>query len=457
MHKPKERHRYQCKQCLRPYVRWEGRCTGCGNWNTLEEISAGKSEAANLAAAPLTSLRTLERKPESGRLSTGIADMDLVLGGGLVPGLLALLAGEPGVGKSTLVLEIARAFQGKFYYFSGEESVEQIALRADRLELPGERLFISRETDPELICERIRRERPDLAVIDSIQTVYRPGGQQIPGMIGPLKEAAMLFLETARATETPILLTGHITKEGNVAGPRLLEHMVDAVLYFESDRLNHMRVLRAIKNRFGAVGEVALFEMHSRGLRTVEPAHPFRDESHSAPGRVCSVLLEGSRAIPVEVQALVSRAAYGPARRTAEGLDQRRLLLLGAVLEKYGKVRLAECDIFANLAGGLSSDEPALDLALAAAILSSYQEMAVPPTLGCLGEVGLSGEIRPVSRLPERILELSRLAIQQVLVPKAALKNMEQDERLSAAGVPELIGVADIGDLIAILNRSVPR
>lgn len=471
MSKKKSRSSFVCRECHAEHSHWGGKCNGCGAWNTLEEL-----EAAPIAAGvakksspgvrgrlePLEPLSAIGSEEEVRSLS-GIADLDLVLGGGLVPGSFILIGGEPGVGKSTLLLEIARRFPKDIYYFTGEESVQQVALRARRLGIDknadGEHLFISRETDLESICTRISRERPALAVIDSIQTVYGATRDSLPGSVAQLKEAAMMLLETVKNSRVPLIATGHITKDGAIAGPRLLEHMVDTVLYFESDRLNHYRMLRAIKNRFGPVGEAAFFEMGRDGLTPLDGLRPTVIHD-SAPGRVYSVILEGSRPIGVEVQSLVSRSAYGQCRRMAEGLDTRRLVLLAAVLEKFLKARLAECDIFANLAGGLTADEPALDLSLCAAILSSYQEADLQG-LGCIGEVGLSGEVRPVARLAERVAELTRLGCRRILVPA-----QQSSTELAGAGNPsgqtvrgenvEVIEIADVASLARHLGTPAP-
>ncbi len=466
--KSKSRTAYVCTACHEEFSRWAGKCPSCEAWNSLEERTAAPAFSGAPASSGKTGVRLEPIAPlsqiaseEEQRMTTGIAELDLVLGGGLVPGAFVLVGGEPGVGKSTLLLEIARSFTGgkrKFYYFTGEESVQQVALRARRMSVTGEaagsgdagdQLFISRETDLDNICARIARERPALAAIDSIQTVYGARRDTLPGSTAQLKEAALMLLETAKSARVPILVTGHITKDGAIAGPRLLEHMVDTVLYFESDRLNHYRMLRAVKNRFGPVGEAAFFEMGHGGLQT--PADGLRPAAHSpedsAPGRLYSAMLEGSRAIGVEVQSLVTRSPYGPARRITEGLDNRRLILIAAVLEKFLKVRLAECDIFANLAGGLDADEPALDLAVAAAILSSYQE-TVPGSVGCVGEVGLSGEVRPVARLAERIAELERIGCRRILVPAGS-----EDLRASVGGV-EFIPLRSVGELAALLGAT---
>ncbi len=436
---------FLCEECGDEFPRWSGKCESCGAWNSLKEFTPpsapaggkGASRGSGAGGAPfkLDTLPALSDIPldEASRGKTGIAEFDMVLGGGLVPGSFILLGGEPGVGKSTLILEIARLFPGTIYYFSGEESASQVKMRSKRMGVESKDLYISRETDLDAVCYRVAREKPALAVIDSIQTVHRSGGSA-PGSPAGLKEAALALMETCKESRVPILVTGHITRDGGIAGPKMMEHMVDVVLYFESDRLGHYRLLRAVKNRFGPVGEVAIFEMHAGGLR--EPGSLEIVESPGAavgPGRVYSVMLEGSRAIGVEVQALVSRTPYGQTRRMAEGLDSRRLILMSAVMEKYLKINLAEYDIFANLAGGLTANEPALDLALCGAILSSYREEPAPAGTAFLGEVGLSGEVRPVGRVMARIKELTNLGFKTFFVPEANRKEiqpMDADIRL---------------------------
>lgn len=377
------------------------------------------------------------------RTSTGIADLDGVLGGGLVAGALILLGGEPGVGKSTLVLEVARAFKGKLLYYSGEESPRQIAIRARRLGISSANVEISQETDLAHICEEIKVLKPGLVVIDSIQTVQHPGFS--PGSPTLLREAAFHLMETAKSLEVPLMVTGHITKDGAIAGPRLLEHMVDTVLLFESDRLKHFRILRAVKNRFGPVGEVALFEMREGGLSSVHGLALDRDE-RPAPGRVYATMQEGSRSICAEVQALVSRCYAGPPRRMADGLDNRRLILIGAVLEKFLKLRLSECDVFANLAGGLSSDDPGLDLGLCAAVLSSYNDRIMPGSFAFIGEVGLSGEVRTPAGMQARIRELTQMGFTSIVLPESAAKEIgkvgQPEKRVSLKPIQNIVELA---------------
>ncbi|MBX7058005.1 MAG: DNA repair protein RadA [Leptospirales bacterium] len=440
---------FVCRNCGESHSRWAGKCAACGSWNSLEE------NEAQFASAPrsgqnrqlqLATLDALHMQPSAARLCTGLAEFDRILGGGLPPGAFVLLAGEPGAGKSTLLLELIRKFQHTAIYFTGEESAQQIALRAARLGIETSALRIAHETELDLIAACIETERPALALIDSIQTLSLGAREGAPGAAAALRSAALRLMEAAKISTTAIVASGHVTKDGAIAGPRLLEHMVDASLFFESDRSNHYRILRALKNRFGAVGESAFFEMGQRGLRPLERLGELSTVS-GGPGRVHSALLEGSRALAVEVQALVTRCYYGPARRTADGLDSRRLSLLAAVLEKTLRVRLAECDIFANLAGGLDSNDPALDLALCAAVLSSQAEIAVPPGFACFGEVGLSGEVRSGPRSRDRIGELVRQGFVRIALPDGELIDPLPE------GV-DLHRIGQIADLAALLGAA---
>ena len=409
--------------------------------------SAGASDSNGQGLLPLHEIEIDARA----RLSSGMSQLDLVLGGGLVAGSFILIAGEPGIGKSTLLLEIARNFSGPFFYFSGEESSDQIKLRAERMGVDNRELFLSSETDLDEICNIITRKKPAIVCIDSIQTVRISGSDAGVGGQNLLRLCSLAFMEAAKSSRTPLIVTGHITKDGSVAGPRLMEHMTDAVLYFESDRLGHLRLLRSIKNRFGPTGEVGIFEMGEKGLREPSLLGPrslvaSENEEVFGSGRVYTALLEGSRAIGAEVQALVNRTPFGQTRRMAEGLDNRRLVLLAAVLEKYLRVNLAEYDIFANLAGGLSSDEPALDLAVCAAILSSYREVPLDRSAAFFGEVGLSGEVRPVGRAAARVKELTNLGFRKFFVPEANLRELK--------GLPNIEGrsVGRVADLLPELE-----
>ncbi len=411
-YKTSSRTAYVCKNCHARHARWAGKCSHCESWNSIEEL-----QARTFLSKELKPLCDLKEEDEL-RISTRIQDVDQVLGGGLVPASLLLLAGEPGVGKSTLMLELTRNAEHEICYFSGEESAQQILRRAKRMSISNRHLLVSRETDLESICAAINEKKPRISIIDSIQTVYRGDRGGAPGNAGQLREAAVLLLETARQTNCSIFVTGHITKDGAIAGPRLLEHMVDLVLYFESDRSNHYRILRAVKNRFGPVGEIAVFEMIQEGLKTVVD-FPLLLERKEIPGAVHSLIFRGSRPFPVEVQALVCSSS-GPPKRMTEGLDNRRLILLSAVLEKYlRELKLAECDIFVNLLGGFSSDDPGLDLAQCAAIVSSCLEIPLRTRVACLGELSLAGEVRPIERLAQRVKELQNIGFQSIFLPEA--------------------------------------
>lgn len=428
---------FVCQSCGVEYPRWAGKCESCGEWNTIIE-ETGKPKFQKVIAPsnrpkryskPIL-LSSVNEKFNYARVKTGFSELDLVLGGGIVPGSLVLIGGEPGAGKSTLILEISRRLSKnhKIIYISGEESSSQIALRAKRMEIDSGNIFLSSECIAENIVDMVVQEKPSFVFIDSIQTISSELFPNQAGTVTQLRECTQIFLETAKKTNIPFFLIGHITKEGNIAGPKILEHLVDTVLYFEGDRLNYYRLLRAVKNRFGAVGDLAVFEMKSNGLSEVVDKHNIFLTQHDTNGygSIVSVVMEGSRAMSVEVQALVSRTSYSQARRMAEGLDNRRLILMAAVLEKFMGLKMVECDIFSNLAGGLNIDEPALDLAICASISSSYVEKAVPFHTAILGEVGLSGEVRPVSHINIRIKELNGIGIKEVFLPKINLQELDE-------------------------------
>jgi DNA repair protein RadA/Sms len=445
--KQKTKIQYICLNCKEIYTRWSGKCPKCGSWNTIEELPEENIIMnSNKNKFYLKKLSQIDTK-EIQRISSGITDVDLVLGGGFVPGSFILIGGEPGVGKSTLMLTLSEHFSKnnqKVLYFSGEESPEQIKLRANRMNIKGENILISRETELNQITFTILSEKPQLIIIDSVQTVQLEDAN-IPGTVSQLKYTAFKLMEIAKKTHIPIILIGHITREGTIAGPKLLEHMVDTVLYFESDRLNHLRILRAIKNRFGNIGEVAIFEMVPEGLKIIQTI-PQENHRENSPGCVYSVILEGSRAIAVEVQALVSRT-NNQAKRMAEGLDIRRVILLTAVLEKFLKINLNEQDIFTNLAGGLTAHEPALDLAICTAIISSYLEKPVQKNYAFIGEVGLTGEIRPTPRINARIKELQNLGFEKIFIP------IMQKKEIDFFGI-DIIEIGHIKEIIEVFENA---
>jgi DNA repair protein RadA/Sms len=383
------------------------------------------------------------------RLPTGIGEFDRVLGGGIVPGSLVLIGGEPGIGKSTLLLQAAAGMArtiGAVLYCSGEESEHQIKSRGERLGVGSAPLYLLAETCLERILEEISRIKPALVIVDSIQTVFSLKFQSAPGSIGQVREAATQLLFTAKGQNVPIFLVGHVTKDGSLAGPKALEHVVDTVLYFEGERHHAHRVVRAVKNRFGAVSELGVFEMTSTGLRAVpNPSSLFLAERPTnAPGSAVLCSLEGSRPILVEVQALVSTSFYGTARRTANGLDQQRLALLLAVLEKRAGLALAGDDVFVNIAGGMTVDEPAADLGIVAAIASSVRNRIVPATTAMFGEVGLAGEVRGIAQAAVRVREAARMGFERCILPEANLEACGS----GLTGDCQLLGVRTVGEAL---------
>jgi DNA repair protein RadA/Sms len=411
--------------------------------------AAAGNRYAQLGASGAAKLYADVEITNAARLSSGINEFDRVLGGGIVPGSLVLLGGEPGIGKSTLLLQAAAHFAnavGPVLYASGEESEHQIKSRGDRLGVGNAPLYLLSETCIERILEEIARLKPALVVVDSIQTVFSIKFQSAPGSIGQVREAATQFLFAAKGQNIPTVLVGHVTKDGNLAGPKALEHVVDTVLYFEGERHHSHRVVRAIKNRFGAVSELGVFEMTGTGLRPVaNPSRLFLSERASGtPGSAVLCCVEGSRPILVEVQALVSTSTYGNARRMAIGIDQNRLSLLLAVLEKRAGLSLAGDDVYVNIAGGMNIEEPAADLSVVAAVASSVRNRGLSPSTAMFGEVGLSGEIRGIPQAPLRIREAVQMGFTRVVLPAANLDPSESKEC-------ELIGVRTVGEALDTL------
>ena len=447
---------FVCQECGAQAPKWMGRCAECGAWNSLVEeraetpIAAGVTNRFSQFSTSSTAKLYAEVEMSHGvRLSTGIDEFDRVLGGGVVPGSLILLGGEPGIGKSTLLLQAAAHFArevGPVLYASAEESEHQVKSRGDRLGVGDSPLYLLSETCIERILEEVARLSPSLVVIDSVQTVWSNKFQSAPGSIGQVREAATQFLFAAKNQNIPTVLVGHVTKDGSLAGPKVLEHVVDTVLYFEGERHHSHRVVRAVKNRFGAVSELGVFEMTGSGLRPVpNPSKLFLSERASgAPGSAVVCCIEGSRPILVEVQALVSTSTYGNARRMAIGIDQNRLSLLLAVLEKRAGLSLAGDDVYVNIAGGMSVDEPAADLSVVAAVASSVRNRALAPSTAVFGEVGLSGEIRGIPQAPLRIREAVQMGFDRIVLPA---NNLEPDSSAVHAGC-ELIGVRTVGEAL---------
>ena len=450
---------YSCQECGAQSQKWLGRCPECEAWNSLvEERQAAPAAGAGAAAASAGARYSLAATAGprlyeeidtvvSARLTTGIDEFDRVLGGGVVPGSLVLIGGEPGIGKSTLLLQAAAHFAsttGPVLYSSGEESEHQIKSRGERLGVERAPLYLLAETCLERILEEIGRLRPALIVVDSIQTVFSLKFQSAPGSVGQVRESATQLLFAAKGQNIPTFLVGHVTKDGNLAGPKALEHIVDTVLYFEGEKHHSHRVVRAVKNRFGAVSEMGVFEMTGKGLVAVpNPSALFLAERPSnVPGSAVLCCLEGSRPLLVEVQALVSTSSYGNARRMASGIDQNRLSLLLAVLEKRAGLNLAGEDVFINVAGGMTVDEPAADLAVVGAVASSLRNRAIRSGTAVFGEVGLAGEIRGTTQASLRIREAAQMGFTRVVVPEG---NASKDDVPARC---EIVPVKNVGEAL---------
>ncbi len=423
----KNNNRFVCQSCGSVHTQWMGQCSRCGTWNSIVEeklplLSSKERRNPGSSKAQPTQLQTIQSKQRE-RLHLDDEEFNRVSGGGLVPGSVLLIGGEPGIGKSTLMLQLAMHFaHGKVLYVSGEESPEQVKLRADRLGQQTSEVYLLAETNTHSILEQMHALNPGLCIVDSIQTLHSPELDSAPGTVSQIREASNELIAFAKQTHTPLILIGHITKEGSLAGPKVLEHMVDVVLQFEGDRNHVYRLLRAQKNRFGSTAELGIYEMVGSGLRQVsDPSEILisrRDENLS--GVAIGIALEGARPMLIETQSLVSTAVYGTPQRSTTGFDARRLNMLLAVLEKRCGFRLATRDVFLNITGGLRIDDPAMDLAVVAAILSSAEDMALPTKFAFTAEVGLGGELRPVSRIDQRLAEASKLGYETCFISKHA-------------------------------------
>lgn len=440
--------KFACQQCGHESLKWLGRCPGCGEWNTMvEEVITSKADNRQRYVAaskplPITQVDTATVP----RFSTGVCEFDRVLGGGIVPGALILLGGDPGIGKSTLLLQVAIGVserQGRVLYVSGEESAAQTRMRAERLGKLSNDLLIMTETNLDDITATASNLKPSLVIIDSIQTMYSPEIASAPGSVGQVRESTGKLLRFAKETNIPVAIIGHVTKEGNIAGPRLLEHMVDVVLYFEGERSYAFRVLRAMKNRFGSTNESGIFSMEEQGLTEVSnPSQLLLSERPAdAPGSVVLACLEGVRPLLIEIQALVSTTCFGMPRRMAAGFDYNRLILLMAVLEKRVGMMLGNQDAYVNAVGGIRITEPAADLAVTLAIASSFRNMPIAERTVAVGEVGLTGEVRMVARLDARINEAATLGFKRIVVPAGNLANLKVRPRSF-----EIIGVNSISE-----------
>ena len=464
----KAKSRFVCQDCGHEALRWAGQCSGCHAWNTLVEeatpqvnkapvmrsglggsgLGAGAqaSGAARLGAAygatrpqRLSEVTVSERH----RLVTGLGEFDRVMGGGVMVGSLTLVAGDPGIGKSTLMTELTRRFDGStVLYVTGEESAQQVKLRAQRMGVDTDALFLFPETNVEAILAAALDVQPDVMIVDSIQTVYRPDLTSAPGSVAQVRESTAALLDATKTMPMTTFLVGHVTKQGSIAGPKVLEHMVDTVVHFEGDRHHAYRILRAVKNRFGAANEMGVFEMRETGLTEVaNPSALFLSERQfGASGSAVVCTLEGTRPLLVEVQALVAGASYGTPQRTATGFDSRRMQVLLAVLEKREGVRVSQSDVFVSVAGGVRLEEPAADLGVLLAVASSARDVPLDSGTAVVGEVGLGGEVRAVARLEARLAEIRHLGFETALVPRAGLKGIKVPKGL------ELVPVGRLGE-----------
>ena len=438
---------FYCQNCGAQYTKWQGQCTSCRQWNTIAEEVVQKAEKNDWKQTTDTTASSKRvSKPlrvseidttQEARYNTDDAELNRVLGGGLVPGSLTLLGGEPGIGKSTLLLQISLRLPYKTLYVSGEESQKQIKMRAERISAKTDNCYILTETKTQNIFRQIEAIEPDIVIIDSIQTLHSDYIESSAGSISQIRECTTELIKFAKETSTPVLLIGHITKDGNIAGPKILEHMVDTVLQFEGDRNHVYRILRALKNRFGSTSELGIYEMLGHGLRQVNNPSEIliskKDEELS--GTAIASTLEGMRPLMIEIQALVSTAVYGTPQRSATGYNLKRLNMILAVLEKRAGFRLGAKDVFLNITGGISVDDPAIDLAVVAAILSSNEDIYIPKDFCFAAEVGLAGEIRPVTRVEQRIQEAEKLGFSTIFVSKynkIAVKNTQIKIQLAA-------------------------
>lgn len=425
--------KYVCQNCGYSTLRWSGKCPDCDTWSSLVEEIVTNDKKRSSGSGPLKvnegSYKLISEisSVNESRTQTHISELDRVLGGGIVGGSVILIGGDPGIGKSTLMLQLAEQIKDKkILYVSGEESASQIKLRADRLNYHLGNFYILSETNMEIIEAVIEKESPDIVVVDSIQTVYRPEIESAPGTVSQLRESSALLMHIAKKNNVSVFIVGHITKDGMIAGPKVLEHMVDVVLQFEGERTHSYRILRGIKNRFGSTNEIGIFEMTDMGLKEVlNPSEVFLSQrNYGASGCVISASIEGTRPILIEVQALVTSSNFGIPQRTSMGFDYKKLSIIIAVIEKKLGVILSKSDIFINIAGGIKIDEPAIDLAVAMSIYSSFRDIPVDSETVVLGEIGLSGEIRTISYIDRRITEAAKLGFKRIIIPKGNMKNL---------------------------------
>ncbi len=455
MAKGKNTSLFYCQNCGFESSKWMGQCPGCKEWNSFVEEVVSTASLKNNKAKSSGAEKKLPLQlaaitiQEEDKIQTHYEELDRVLGGGIVQGSLTLVGGDPGIGKSTLLLQTCRTLAEdghKVLYISGEESPAQIKMRADRIGSFSSQMLLLCETNLDLIEEIIRRETPKVVVIDSIQTMYNENVSAAPGSVSQVRETTGTLLQLAKGLNVAIFIVGHVTKEGTVAGPRVLEHMVDTVLYFEGDRHASYRILRGVKNRFGSTNEIGVFEMRQEGLVEVQNPSEFMLEGRpeSASGSVVACSMEGTRPLLIEIQALVCHSNFGIPRRQATGTDFNRVNLLMAVLEKRSGVQLSGCDAYVNLTGGMKIQEPAIDLGIVLALLSSFKNTALSPRLVAFGEVGLSGEVRSVSMAAQRVAEAKKLGFDTCVLPAVCMKGLKSDEKMRLIGVKNIQDVMDL-------------
>lgn len=445
-----------CQNCGYESAKWQGQCPACHEWNTFTEepvVKVAGSAAVKKAAAEIKPVRLSEvHTDEKQRISSGMEELDRVLGGGIVAGSLMLVGGDPGIGKSTLLLQVCHNLTRdghKVLYVSGEESAQQIKLRAQRIGDFKDDLMLLCETNLELVRSVIEKTKPEIVVIDSIQTMYHETVSAAPGSVSQVREATNVLMQIAKGMGISIFLVGHVTKEGVVAGPRVLEHMVDTVLYFEGDRYASYRILRGVKNRFGSTNEIGVFEMRQSGLREVSNPSEYMLEGkpENASGSIVACSMEGSRPILIEIQALVCHTNLPMPRRTTAGTDFNRVNLLLAVLEKRAGMQMSSCDVYVNIAGGIRMTEPAIDLGLILALVSSYKDIAIDEKTIAFGEVGLSGEIRSVNMAQQRVQEAKKLGFETVLMPRVSMKALQKTDGI------RIVGLETVRDAVQYLMR----
>ena len=444
---PKTRIKYICTNCGHESIRWLGKCPTCSEWNTfseeLVETKKGGRKKVGTTVEPAKLSEVIEKDDD--RIKTKINEFDRVLGGGLMPGSVVLIGGDPGIGKSTLVIQAFSNIDGKVLYVTGEESIRQIYLRAKRLKIRSENLFLLAETDIDIIADTIEKNNPSVIIIDSIQTMYKSDFDNAPGTITQIRESTAYLMQIAKKKNCSVIIVGHVTKEGYIAGPKVLEHIVDTVLQFEGEKNHSYRILRAQKNRFGSTNEIGIFEMHEQGLIEVKnPSELFLSErGKEITGSVVTSSMEGTRPMLLEVQALVTPSNFGNPQRVATGFDYRRLSILLAVLEKRAGLRLSTHNVFLNMAGGIKIDEPAVDLAVCCAIASSYSNKFAKNNLVVIGEVGLGGEIRSVGHIDKRIQEAVKLGFEKVLIPYNNLKSIKNKSKIEIITAEDIISALE--------------